>query len=147
MRGGALRTTVTAAVLGLMATGCGGESDPTLSSQPSPSAPDVSVSASPSSSPSPSPVPTKSAEPTFSITYAAGQVTGDTGRLKVKLGTKVVIQVRSDVADEVHLHGYDVSVKVAARGTARVSFTAKIPGVFELELEKLGKELAKVQVQ
>lgn len=151
MRGCDPRTTVTAAVLALVAAGCGGSSDPTLSSQPSSAASSATGPASPtptpSPSPSPSPVSPKPAEPTFSITYAGGRVTGDTGRLKVKVGTKVVIRVTSDVADEVHLHGYDVSVKVAARGTALLSFTAKIPGVFELELEKLGKQLAKVQVQ
>ena len=65
----------------------------------------------------------------------------------MKLGSKVTIRVSSDVADEVHLHGYDISAKVAAGGSAVVAFTARIPGVFELELEQLGKTLAKIQVQ
>ena len=144
MDGRALRRTGLVVALALFGGGCAGQSAGSPSSVSSP----ADASASPTAvSSSPTAVPTKVAEPTFAIRYEAGRVTGDTGRLKVKFGTKVVIRISSDAADEVHLHGYDVSVKVAAGGTALLAFTARIRGVFEIELEKLGKQLAKVQVQ
>jgi hypothetical protein len=142
---------VLAAVAALSTASCAGEDAPQAPlASPAPSS--VASSGSASVAPaSPSPLASPSApavpQPTFSILYEAGKVSGDTGRLRVKVGQKVTIRVTSDVADEVHLHGYDVSVDVAAGGSAVVAFTAKIPGVFALELEKLGKELAKVQVQ
>ncbi|WP_193345672.1 hypothetical protein [Blastococcus saxobsidens] len=54
--------------------------------------------------------------------------------------------VTSDVADEVHLHGYDVSAPVAPGEPATLTFDATIPGVFELELHEVGEELLSVQV-
>ena len=60
---------------------------------------------------------------------------------------KVVLVVISDTEDEVHLHGYDISRDVAVGGTARVSFVAKIPGRFEVELEQSGVQLAELTVQ
>ncbi len=55
--------------------------------------------------------------------------------------------VTSDVADEVHLHGYDKSVDVTAGGTATLTVLAKIPGVFEVELESRKLVLTQLQVQ
>ncbi len=63
-----------------------------------------------------------------------GQVSGG-GRVPVELGSTVTIRVTSDVADHVHLHGYDVMVDVPAGETAELTFDATIPGVFEVELE------------
>ncbi len=65
----------------------------------------------------------------------------------MKVGDEVVIAIVSDVTDHAHLHGYDVFADVAPGKPAVMRFTAHIPGVFELELEELGKELARVQVQ
>ena len=54
--------------------------------------------------------------------------------------------VKSDVADEIHLHGYDKSTDVTAGGTARLPFTATIPGRFEVELESRGVQIADLTV-
>lgn len=72
---------------------------------------------------------------------------GGIARPKIDKGEKVVIVVSSDVADELHLHGYDVSKPVAAGGTARLRFTATIPGRFELEFEERGIQIAELTVQ
>ena len=68
-------------------------------------------------------------------------------RDKVAQGDRVVIVVTSDVADEVHLHGYDVSRPVAAGGTARLPFRATIPGRFEVELEERAVPIGELTVQ
>lgn len=104
------------------------------------------------SSPTAAGTPPPAASPTpdgrvVAVSFAGGQVSGDTARVKVKVGESVTIRVASDVADEVHLHGYDLTAPVAAGGTTTLSFEATIPGVFELELEERGKELLSLQVQ
>jgi hypothetical protein len=67
-------------------------------------------------------------------------------RQTVSEGDKVVLVVKSDVADEIHLHGYDKSTDVTAGGTARLPFTATIPGRFEVELESRGVQIADLTV-
>jgi hypothetical protein len=80
------------------------------------------------------------------IHYAHGKVTGDTGRVQVRSGEEVRLTVDSDVADEVHVHGYNLMGDVAPGKPATVSFRADTPGVFEVELEHLGKQLFTFQV-
>jgi DNA/RNA endonuclease YhcR with UshA esterase domain len=59
----------------------------------------------------------------------------------------VTIRVTSDVAEEVHVHGYDKRVNVAAGGTAEATFVANIPGVFEVEFERSHKLLFTLEVR
>ena len=54
--------------------------------------------------------------------------------------------VRSDVADEVHIHGYDLTQDVPAGGSVRFSFAADIEGVFEIELEERKEQIAELRV-
>ena len=87
--------------------------------------------------PKPKPKPKPSARPaTITIRVVGGAPRGGIARPTVKKNDRVVIVVRSDTADEVHLHGYDISRAVAAGGRARIAFVAKIQGRFELELEE-----------
>lgn len=130
----------------LLAAGCGSQPNPAVGGGTSPEA-------SAPAAPSPAPVPDTAgpetgaaAEPTLRISYADGQVSGETGRVPVALGTTVTVLVRSDVADEVHLHGYDKTVAVPAGGSATLRFSADIPGVFELELHEAGITLASLEV-
>jgi hypothetical protein len=58
-----------------------------------------------------------------------------------------VLAVTSDVADEVHLHGYDISRDVQAGGTVRIAFRATLPGRFEVELEGRGIQIGDLTVQ
>ena len=81
------------------------------------------------------------------LQFADGTVAGGVQRVPVALGSTVELSVTSDVADELHLHGYDESAAVPAGGTGTVTFVADIPGIFELELEELGEELATLEVR
>jgi heme/copper-type cytochrome/quinol oxidase subunit 2 len=81
-----------------------------------------------------------------SVKVHGGKVSGETGRIAVPLGTPVVLSVSSDVADEIHVHGYDRKAKVPAGTTASVAFTTNIPGVFEVELEDSKLPLLQLQV-
>jgi hypothetical protein len=79
------------------------------------------------------------------ITVAEGKVEGG-GRKQVDKDEPVTLRVTSDVADEVHVHGYDISKDVPAGGTVRFSFPARIEGVFEVELEGRKQQLAELRV-
>src|SRR3712207_5247078 len=89
----------------LLLTACGGEQ---VVSPPAaaPSSATATASGSPTASPSPSPSPSDTRQ-VITLTYAGGKVTGDTGRVKVPVGTTVLLRITSDVADEVHVHGVD----------------------------------------
>ena len=80
------------------------------------------------------------------VTYTDGGVKGADGRVAVDTGEQVRIEVTSDVADEVHLHGYDLTADVAAGTPAVIEFIADIPGIFEVELEDAGTLLFELQV-
>lgn len=81
-----------------------------------------------------------------SIVVENGAPKGGIVRASVNEGDHVVLVVKSDVADEIHLHGYDKKVDVKAGGTARLPFVATIPGRFEAELESRGVQIADLTV-
>jgi hypothetical protein len=76
-----------------------------------------------------------------------GRPKGGIQRPSVKRGREVVLIVASDVADHVHLHGYDIFADVAPGRPARLEFTASVPGRFEIELEDRRVHLADLEVR
>ena len=76
-----------------------------------------------------------------------GAPKGGIVRETVDKGDRVVLVVRSDVADEIHLHGYDIMRDVAPGKPARLPFKATIPGRFEVELEGRGVQIADITVE
>ena len=95
----------------------------------------------------PPPPPPPAGPVRIPITVRGGEVVGGRRLLKVKQGKQVVLVVNSDVADEVHLHGYDVMVDVEPGTPARLRFKAKIPGRFEIELEQRAFPLGELEVR
>ena len=81
------------------------------------------------------------------VVVADGVPRGGIVRQKVSQGARVELVVRSNVADEVHVHGYDISREVAPGVPARVAFVAKLPGRFEVELEESGVQIADLTVE
>jgi hypothetical protein len=68
-------------------------------------------------------------------------------RFSVKQGRKVVLTVRSALADHVHLHGYDLMADVAPGAPGTIRFTASAPGRFEIELEEHGLPIGELEVR
>jgi ABC-type amino acid transport substrate-binding protein len=93
--------------------------------------------------------PTTTADPTpvIEVRVAGGEVQGGVRRERVDSGETVVLRVIADVADEVHLHGYDRTANVAPGKPAQLRFTADIPGVFEVELEQRRQKLLDLEVR
>ena len=65
----------------------------------------------------------------------------------IKQGSQVVFVVKSELADEVHLHGYDLSADVAPGAPATIRFKATAPGLFEAELESRSLPIAEIEVR
>ena len=80
------------------------------------------------------------------VTVVGGVPKGGVVRESVDKGDRVVVLVTSDVADEVHVHGYDLMRDVAPGSPARIAFAATIPGRFEIELEDRGVQIAELTV-
>jgi hypothetical protein len=81
------------------------------------------------------------------IVVHGGKPVGGVRTIAVKEGQDVRLQVTSDVAEEVHVHGYDLHKEVAAGGTVRFGFRASIAGVFVIELEARGEQIASLKVE
>jgi hypothetical protein len=140
-----LPSTLLALAVGAVAlTGCAGKSVSGNLGASAPASPGpTAASASPSVGVSPSPT----VDQTIHITYANGKVSGVGTRVKVKHNSTVALVVTSDVADEVHFHGYNKMADVAKGGTVTIVFKATLQGVFEVELEKLKHRLVLLQIQ
>jgi hypothetical protein len=80
------------------------------------------------------------------VTIRGGEPVDGIVRAEAKKGDRVVVIVRSDVADEVHVHGYDLMADVAPGKPVRIEFTADLTGRFEIELEGRGKQIAQLTV-
>ena len=95
--------------------------------------------------PPPPPAPPSPAR--VEITVRDGRPVGGVRRVTVAKGRRVILTVDSDVADHVHLHGYDLMRDVAPGRPATLAFRATIVGTVEVELEDVGVPLATVTTQ
>jgi hypothetical protein len=80
------------------------------------------------------------------IRVVGGQPQGGVKTISFKKGDQVRFKVQSDVADEIHVHGYDLKKDVSAGGSVQFSFPASIEGRFEVELEGAGVQIANLEV-
>jgi hypothetical protein len=126
----------------LAVSGCAGTAAPGPAAAGSSSS-STARTATGSATTEPAPAP---ASQRIEVTVAGGRVDGGTDRVPVRAGTPVTLVVTSDAADEVHVHGYDLSADLAPGTPATVEFDATIPGVFEVELHDAGTLLLSLQV-
>ena len=85
--------------------------------------------------------------PTFTVTVRNAKPVGGIEKIKVNKGEQVRLVVKSDTADEIHVHGYDFMKDVAAGGSVRFNFKATIDGNFEIELENRKQQIAELTVE
>jgi hypothetical protein len=81
------------------------------------------------------------------IVVRGGTPVGGVKRLEYARGERVRFSVRSNAAEEVHVHGFDISKDVAAGGRVQFGFPADIEGVFEVELEASHVQIAELRVK
>jgi hypothetical protein len=80
------------------------------------------------------------------IVVRDGQPVGGVKRPEIDEGNEVVLVVRSDVSDHMHLHGYDLLADVAPGQPGRIRFRADLVGRFDLELEDRAVLIAELRV-
>jgi len=98
----------------------------------------------PGATETPTPTPTPTPKPTVD---PGPLLTGSkVVKIRVDKGDTVRFRVRSPKDEEVHIHGYDIKKDVKAGQTAKVSFKATIDGIFEIEFEDAGQEIAQLRV-
>jgi hypothetical protein len=143
------RSAIATLAVVLVLAGCTSEDDkepsPAITPPSSVAATTTSVSAPPSEPVTAPTTPTAPVANEIRISVAGGKVTGG-GRHKIPKGTTLRLVVSADVSDEVHVHGYDKKADVAPGADATIEVVANVPGIFEVELEKKGLELAQLEV-
>lgn len=82
----------------------------------------------------------------LTIVVRDGEPAGGVQELEYSAGEEIRFTVRSDVADEVHVHGYDLAKDVPAGGSVSFAFPADIEGIFEVELEERVTQIAELTV-
>jgi copper(I)-binding protein len=142
-----LAAVIVVAVGGLVIAKSGGN-DKTTSDTTSASTPASSTGTATSTSTTTSATTAQPAgPPVFRVTVSGGKPVGGIKKIKVNKGDTINLVVKSDVADEIHIHGYDFHKDVAAGGTVRFKFPAKIDGAFEIELEGRKEQIAALTVE
>ncbi len=66
--------------------------------------------------------------------------------ISVRVEETVQFEVEADIADEVHVHGYDLTFETIPDEEVLVEFLADATGIFEVELEGLGLHIVDIEV-
>jgi hypothetical protein len=91
---------------------------------------------------------TAAAEPEpVRVVFRDGWVRDGVQTFSFEQGDQVRLIVRSDVADHVHVHGFDLFADVAPGHPAQFTFRADLTGAFDIELEDRHVPLAELRVR
>jgi FtsP/CotA-like multicopper oxidase with cupredoxin domain len=105
--------------------------------------PEATETANPDDTPTPTPTATPEPTPEPTPLLTAGRVT----ELEYRQGDTVRFRVRSSTPEEVHVHGYDLTLDVQPGRTARMSFEADLTGIWAIEFHGSGEEIAELRVE
>ena len=154
MRSPVMLVAVVAGALAL--SGCGGdtstttvadttaETTTTQATTPEATTPESTTSEATTSTPPTAAAPKPT---TITVVVKGGRPQGGIERPTVDKGKKVVLVVKTDAGEAVHLHGYNIEKPVTPGKPVRIAFTAKLPGRFELELHHPDVVLAVLEVR
>jgi len=76
-----------------------------------------------------------------------GKPVGGVAEIDVNKGDEVRFKVKSAIAEEIHVHGYDLMKDVPAGGTVSFEFPAELEGIFEAELEGEAEQILELRVE
>ena len=119
------------------------DTDEPVATPPPPTIQETTTGATAAPPPPPGPPPPARVR----VRVAGGLPVGGPRRVTVARGRRVILIVTSDVADHVHLHGYDVMRDVGPGMPATIAFRATRPGTVEAELEDRGVQIARITTQ
>jgi ferric-dicitrate binding protein FerR (iron transport regulator) len=75
-----------------------------------------------------------------------GKAVGEVKVVRLKRDDQVALSIVSDRADEVHVHGYDLKLKLEPNKPAALQFVARRTGRFAIELHKSGAEIGVLEI-
>ncbi len=137
----AIAAAIAVAAASVLSASGGGDEEPAGTNAQATATPGATETAAPDATATETPEPTPTPKPQPPL-VTRGEVT----KLRFEQGETVRFRVRSDVADHVHVHGYDLMKDVEPGKTITFSFPAEITGIFEIELEDRGEEIAQLRV-
>jgi hypothetical protein len=132
---------VIAVVAVIILSVAGGDDEQEATTSQATPTPTATETAAPGETPTETPEPTPTPKPEPPL-VTPGKVT----KLRFKQGETVRFRVRADVADHVHVHVYDLMKDIEPGKTITFAFPAEITGIFAIELEERGEEIAQLRV-
>ena len=148
MRPPVMLVAVAAGALAL--SGCGGDTtaSPETATEPSTTEAVTTTATTTTATTTTAPITTTAPKSTtITIVVESGRPQGGIRRPTINKGEKVVLVIRTDAGEAVHLHGYNVEKTVTPGTPVRIPFTATLPGRFELELHHPDVVLAVLEVE
>ncbi|MER7004404.1 hypothetical protein ABT297_15345 [Dactylosporangium sp. NPDC000555] len=133
------------AALLAFAAACGDDPSPAAAPTTAAAAPQTSAPAAgpgsdapstPAATGSPVPSPPQAVNKDLVYTIAKRRANPPAGRVEVARGDVVRITVTSDEADQLHVHGYNTELALAAGQPGSITLTADRTGLFEVETHK-----------
>lgn len=76
-----------------------------------------------------------------------GRPLGGVRTLAYDSGEVVRLAISSNVDDDIHVHGYDQTVRIPAGKTRRLRFKADAEGIFEIESHNTHQAVARLEVR
>ncbi|HEX2894131.1 MAG TPA: hypothetical protein VHO29_09035 [Marmoricola sp.] len=132
----ALLATVT-----LVVAGCGGGDGGSTTKPP---AGDESLSATPTAqATAAAPADAK----VISVTVKGDSVTPSGTRVSVKRNQPVVFEIQADTGGELHVHSTPAKAIEYPAGASRVQIAIDQPGIIEVEIEQIGKQVVQLEVK
>jgi hypothetical protein len=104
------------------------------------------ISSKPSTAPQ-APTVTVPTPKIVELVIVGGKLQSGPRLIPLQQDERVTFKVTSDRSDEMHLHGYDLHVRLQAHTPATLSFTADRSGRFDYELHGAQVELGALEVQ
>lgn len=92
-------------------------------------------------------VPAGPAAQVFELVVSNKKLVSGPSVISVPQGTPVTLRITVDHHDELHLHGYDLTLKLPSATPAELSFVADRSGRFEYELHHAHVDLGALEVQ
>lgn len=83
---------------------------------------------------------------TVEVVVEGGKPVGGAQAIRVVRNDEVLLTVRSDRDDELHLHGYNLQLHLKAGKPGALRFTAKRTGRFSAELHKSDTEIVVFEI-
>ena len=93
------------------------------------------------------PVPEAPKPKVFELVVSKGKLVSGPAVIQVVEGDDVQLQITSDHADELHMHGYDLRLSLKPGTPATLAFRAEHSGRFDYELHHSHSELGTLEVQ